>query len=134
MMLFHGAPLDCINQAAIRYHVPAAVIVSVIQTEKGRNGMAIKNKNGTYDLGIMQVNTSWVPKLAKHGINIESVQSDPCVNIQVGTWILAQGIARNDGWQGVANYHSSTPKHNQQYQERIKNTYSRYVEVLERQV
>lgn len=132
MMLFHDVPLNCINQAATAFHVPATVIISVIKTENGRNGLAVKNKNGTYDLGVMQINTSWLPALHNKGITIEQVKSDPCMNVSVGTWILAQGIANGDGWQGVGNYHSYTKKHNQDYREKVKSAYSNYVSVLER--
>ena len=132
MMLFHDVPLVCINQAAVQYHVPATVILSVIKTENGRNGQAVKNKNGTYDLGIMQINTTWLPKLKNKGFTEAQVKSDPCTNVSVGTWILAQGMANGDGWQGVGNYHSYTQKHNRVYREKVRSTYSSYVSVLER--
>ncbi len=130
-MIFHGVPLECINHAAIMYHVPASVIVSVIQTENGKNGDAIQNKNGTVDLGVMQVNSSWIPSLQKKGIKKIDVQFDSCINVQVGTWILAQGISNSDGWQGVANYHSSTLKFNQIYRAKVKNIYFKNESVLE---
>jgi hypothetical protein len=134
MMLFHDVPLVCINQAAVAFHVPATVILSVIKTEDGRNGMAVKNKNGTYDLGVMQINTSWLPELKNKGLTAEQVKSDPCINVAVGTWILAQGMANGEGWKGVGNYHSYTQKHNQVYREKVRNTYSTYISALERTV
>lgn len=134
MMLFHDVPLTCINHAAIQFHVPATVIISVIKTENGKNGSRVKNKNGTYDLGVMQINSSWLPKLNEKGVTEEEVRSDPCVNVHVGTWILAQGMANNDGWKGVGNYHSYTPKHNANYREKIKKTYAQYSSIVEKTV
>jgi soluble lytic murein transglycosylase-like protein len=134
MIFFHEVPLVCINQAAVQYHVPATVILSVIKTENGRNGIAVKNKNGTYDLGVMQINSSWLMNLKNKGITAEQVKSDPCTNVSVGTWILAQGIANGEGWQGVGNYNSYTKKYNQIYREKVRNTYSNYTAVLERNV
>ena len=131
MMLFHEVPLTCINQAAIYYHVPAALILSVIKQESGRNGEASVNKNGTYDLGVMQINSSWLPTLARYGITREQVQYDPCVNVQVGTWLLASAMAENNGWQGVGDYHSHTAKFNQQYRERIKTIYFHTMDTIE---
>lgn len=125
-MVFHDVPLACINEAAMTYQVPATMIVSVIKMENGKNGEISKNPNGTYDLGVMQINSSWLPKLNKKGITEEAVKSDPCVNVQVGTWILAQGIANGEGWKGVGNYHSYTPKHNARYREKIKKIFSQY--------
>ena len=133
-MLFHDVPLACINQAAVQYHIHAAMIISVIKTENGRNGQAVKNKNGTYDLGVMQINSSWLPKLQNKGITSEQVKTDPCVNVSVGAWILAQGIANGEGWKGIGNYHSYTEKHNAGYREKVRKTYSEYVSILERSV
>lgn len=129
-MIFHGVPLECINQAAVTYHVPATMIVSVMKIENGRNGMAVKNKNGTYDLGVMQINTSWLPKLEKHGINKTTLQHDGCINVMVGAWILAQGIAKSEGWVGLGNYHSATPKHNARYREKVKSTFDRTMKIV----
>ena len=126
MMIFHDVPLACINEAAITYQVPATVIISVIKTENGKNGEVSKNPNGTYDLGVMQINSSWIPALSKKGISEESVKSDPCMNVKVGTWILAQGMAIGEGWEGVGNYHSHTPKHNLTYREKVKKIYTHY--------
>lgn len=131
MMFFHDVPLSCINESAIQYHVPATMILSVIKTENGSNGSRVKNTNGTYDLGVMQINTSWLPILQKKGISEEELRSNPCVNVHVGTWILAQGIANSEGWRGVGNYHSYTSKHNRIYREKIKDEYAQYVSTLE---
>ena len=131
MMFFHDVPLTCINDAAIQHHVPAAMILSVIKIENGRNGLRVKNTNGTYDLGVMQINSSWVPKLQNKGITETQITFDPCVNVFVGTWILAQGIANAEGWKGVGNYHSYTSKHNSVYREKVKKFYIKYTSILE---
>ena len=123
MIFFHGVPLECINQAALHHHVPATMIVSVMQIENGRNGDAIHNKNGTHDLGVMQINTSWLPRLQKYSISKESLKNDACLNVDVGAWILAQSIARSEGWKGVGNYHSATPKYNVVYSQKVKRKY-----------
>lgn len=131
MIVFHDVPLDCINQSALHYHVPATMIISVIQTEGGRNGQAVKNKNGTHDLGVMQINTIWLPKLEKYGITRDTLQYDACTNVEVGTWILAHSIAKADGWNGIGNYHSYTPKHNRIYREKVKARYNYAMYVLQ---
>ena len=123
MMLFHDVPLQCINQSAANFHIPAMMIVSVIQIENGKNGQAVKNKDGTFDLGVMQINSTWIKKLNAKGIKETNVQFDPCTNVAVGAWILAQGISNSAGWQGVGNYHSYTPKHNAIYREKVRATY-----------
>lgn len=131
-MIFHGVPLECINHAAETFHVPASIIVSVMKIENGWNGAAIKNKNGTYDLGVMQVNSSWLTKLNKYRITRQDLQSDPCINVHVATWILAKGLAKGEGWEGVGNYHSATPIHNERYRRKVKNAYENIMQNLSR--
>lgn len=123
-LIISGVPIECINQAAIEYHVPAILIVSVLMTEKGRIGSANLNKNGTYDYGPMQLNSSWLSQLARYGYTQQSLQFNPCVNVQVGAWILANEIASSQNlWQGVGDYHSHTVFYNQPYRDKVEYTY-----------
>jgi hypothetical protein len=127
-LLIHDVPIECINEAAVTYFVPAQVIISVIETEGGRVGMANRNSNGTYDYGPMQVNSLWLSKIEPYGYTREQLQHDPCINVFVGTWILSNKIAetvvKSDGyWKGVAGYHSRTPHLNQRYQAKILTNY-----------
>lgn len=129
-MIFHGVPLECINHAAEMFHVPATIIVAVMKIENGWNGAAIKNKNGTYDLGVMQVNSSWLTQLKTYGITRQSLQFDPCINVHTATWILAKGLAKGEGWQGVGNYHSATPINNQRYRQKVKLAYKKMQQAI----
>lgn len=120
-LLIHDVPVECINTAAVQYQVPATTIISVLNTEGGRNGMEHKNDNGSIDYGAMQINSIWLPELEKHGITADELRDDPCTNVEVGTWILSQAIA--DGLikekpylESVAGYHSKTPQYNARYQ------------------
>ena len=135
-LLIHGVPVECINQAAITYYVPAQVIVSVLNVEGGTVGMAKPNTNGTYDYGPMQINSIWLPKIAPYGYTREQIQYDPCINVMVGAWILSNKIAETladaEGgyWQGVAGYHSRTPNLNERYQSKVLTNYKLLSEVL----
>lgn len=119
-LLIHDVPVECINQAAVAYQVPAKTIVSVLNTEGGRKGLEHKNDNGSIDYGSMQINSIWLPQLEKYGISKEELRDDPCTNVEVGTWILSQAIA--DGvihekpyLESVAGYNSKTPAVNAKY-------------------
>lgn len=119
-LLIHGVPVECINRAAITYYVPAKVIVSVLETEGGKPGLAKLNKNGSVDYGPMQINSTWVKRIAPFGYTVEQLQYDPCVNVMVGTWILSREIADEQNyWQGIGNYNSHTPIFNQSYQQKV---------------
>lgn len=130
-IMVNDVPLDCINRAAIFYKVPATIIISVLRQEGGKNGDAIKNKNGTYDYGVMQINSIWLPKISVYGYTKEDVQYNACKNISVGTWILSQSIAEGKNvWSGVGNYHSHTPKRNYKYSTVIQTHYQKISSAL----
>lgn len=124
-LLIHGVPIECINQAAVTYTVPAGLIISILGVEGGEVGMAKRNVNGTYDYGPMQINTIWLEKIRPYGYTQQQVQYDPCVNVMVGTWILGTNIADNNGdfWRGVAGYHSYTTPLNRAYQQKVWGIY-----------
>jgi hypothetical protein len=63
-LIIHGVPIECINQAAVTFYVPATVILSVLAVENGTVGMAKRNTNGTYDFGPMQINSIWLNKIS----------------------------------------------------------------------
>lgn len=127
----NDAPVTCINQAAIIYHISTTLILAVMKKENGRNGQEVRNKNGTYDLGIMQVNSRWLPTLARYGYTRDDIQFDPCKNLMAGSWILANSFA--DGktlWSGIGNYHSRTPVHNQSYRNSIYVNYQKLYSII----
>lgn len=129
-LLINDVPIECINHAAVTYHVPASLIVSVLKTEGGKNGLASRNKNGTYDYGSMQINDIWVKKIARYGYTKYDLQYDPCINVAVGAWILALGIAEGKNiWDGVGNYHSHTPKLNKCYNFKVQR-YHRWLNTI----
>jgi soluble lytic murein transglycosylase-like protein len=113
---------DCLQAAAERYQVPVELVRAILKAEGGRPGLAVRNKNGSFDLGPMQINTIWLPSLHPLGITLAQLRDDYCVNVAVGTWILARELqrmprepSRADVWQAAANYHSRTPLHNLRY-------------------
>jgi hypothetical protein len=123
-LLVHGVPIECINQAAVTYHVPAALIISILGVEGGTVGMAKPNANGTDDYGPMQINTIWLDKIKPYGYTREQIQYDACANVMVGTWILGRNIADSpDLWRGIGGYHSYTAPLNRDYQYKVWNYY-----------
>lgn len=119
-LFIQGVPVECINQAAITYFVPAKIIISVLKTEGGRPGLVKENNNGTSDFGPMQINTTWLSKVARYGVSAQQLKTNACVNVMVGTWILSQAIAKAPSyWRGIGNYHSHTWALNQSYQHHV---------------
>lgn len=130
-LVIHGVPIECINQAAVTYHVPASLILSILTVEGGEVGTASPNKNGTFDYGPMQINTIWLDKIRPYGYTKEMIRNDPCANVMVGAWILSTNIASSsDLWRGIGGYHSYSPMLNDAYQHKVWRVYdllSRYL-------
>ena len=105
----------CLLMASNTYHVPPAVMIGIMQVEGGHVGQAVgPNSNGTYDLGPMQVNSRWIPQLARiWNVSVPTargwVRDDGCVNVHVAAWILKQKITETGSlYGGIAHYHSAT--------------------------
>lgn len=97
----------CFVRAGEYYDIPPLVLWSVAYVESGFNYKAInRNKDGSYDIGIMQINSRWLPVLKKYGIHVRDLY-DPCVNIFVGAWILKRCyVYYNDLGDALACYNT----------------------------
>ncbi|NCN88598.1 MAG: lytic transglycosylase domain-containing protein [Gallionella sp.] len=103
-----AAATKCFAQASARYGVPAELLRAISHVESGGNPSAMNvNKNGSTDIGHMQINSAWLPTLARHGITSKHLMQ-PCTNTQVGAWILAANIRRlGYNWRAVGAYNAS---------------------------
>lgn len=116
----------CFEQAARFHHVNPQLLRAIASHESGQRADAINtNTNGSRDIGMMQINTGWLPELAKHGIR-EADLYDACTNIFVGAWILAKGMKQHGNtWRAVGAYHSNNPDLNERYAWAIYNRLQR---------
>jgi hypothetical protein len=98
----YNAQAFCWKEASDMYGIPVEVLIVIAQNESSLNPKArnTSNKNGTYDIGLMQINSAWLPTLKKFGIS-EDTLNDPCVNLKVGAWVLANN-AKVFGWNWTA--------------------------------
>ncbi len=128
---FHDVPIVCINEAAETYAVPAELILAIIFVEGGQNGIAMPNTNGTFDYGVMQINSSWLKSVKQFDVTAYNLQFDACKNVMVGTWILKQSIESNKNLMtAIGNYHSHTPTLNQEYAQKVLFIYGKIRNIL----
>ena len=100
---------DCIDDAAAYRHISPRLVRAIAQQESGMRANAINvNANGSEDIGLMQINSSWLPKLARFGIQREHL-FNACVNAYVGTWILASNFRQfGPTWKAVGAYNATS--------------------------
>jgi hypothetical protein len=112
--------------AASFYHLPPRVLPSIQVVEGGHPGTISPNLDGSADLGVMQVNTRWVPRFAAiTGMTQDAVRawlvSDPCFNIAAAGAIMRLYLNEADGdlLRAVGYYHSHTPVLSSTYQTKV---------------
>ena len=90
----------CINQAAAGRPWLEKALWGLRDQEAGWIGAEVRNSNGTYDLGPMQINTWWVPKIAAQlGRSAAEVRHwlrfDACFNVGAARWIFLAALRDN---------------------------------------
>ena len=99
----------CIATASERFNLPPESLLSLALVEGGKSGTVSANKNGSYDLGMMQVNTVWLNANSplRDYVSFEKLRSDLCTNVHAAAWILASHLTRTGGdiWRAIGMYH-----------------------------
>lgn len=111
----------CWEQAEKTYGVPAKLLVAIAKVETNFRPRTISkpNKNGSYDIGLMQINSYWLPTLSKYGIS-ENDLLQPCTNVMVGAWILSSNINRlGYNWNAIGAYNAKTNWKRDKYAKKV---------------
>ena len=123
----------CVASEAERQALDPLVLLAVLKVESGKPVEFALNRNGTFDLGPMSINTVWLPQLARRYKTSESeihrrLASDGCTNVAAAAWILRVKIIQSGSlWEGVASYHSSNPKLQGRYLTRVHTQFEQIV-------
>jgi len=107
----------CSIIAAVKYEIPANILLAIAEKEGGKPGQWVENSNGTHDVGVMQFNTAYLQDLSKYGIIADHVATSGCYAYDLAAWRVRQHIKNDKGdiWTKAANYHSRTSEYNARY-------------------
>jgi soluble lytic murein transglycosylase-like protein len=108
----HGNAISsCLIDAARRFeHKPDLLwAIHQVETSGNCNATSPRNKDGSVDIGCMQINSSLLPILKrKFGITQQDLY-DPCTNINVGAWVLAKKVrVFGNNWRAIGAYNASS--------------------------
>jgi soluble lytic murein transglycosylase-like protein len=109
----NSAPAYCFKEAGHSYQLSPWLLWAIANAESRFDPTAINhNRNGTVDVGLMQINSLWTEQLGETWDSLH----DPCTNVMAGAWILSQCM-QDYGytWKAVGCYHSRTPERRDAY-------------------
>lgn len=97
----------CYEEAGLEYNINPVLLQVISKTESNLNQTAINtNPNGTQDIGLMQINSSWVKSL---NLDADLLLSDPCYNLKTGAGILSKCIEQYGyNWEAIGCYNAAS--------------------------
>ena len=105
---------NCIHDAAAGRPWFEKALWGLRDQEAGWIGAEVRNTNGSYDLGPLQINTWWVPRIAvlvgRSEMQVRRwLRFDACFNVEAARWIFLAALRdTGDFWKAVGVYHSPT--------------------------
>jgi soluble lytic murein transglycosylase-like protein len=120
------AHADCLDDAGAYFELDPVLLHAIARHESNMRADAVnRNRDGSYDIGLMQINTSWLPALRERGITAESLRN-PCVNGYVGAWILRTNVDRfGPTWKAVGAYNATSSNKQLKYANSIYGIWQR---------
>lgn len=103
---WENGDMPCWDAAGAYHGIDPWLLYAIARVESTHNPRAVNksNSNGTWDIGLMQINSVWLPELKKHGIS-EDQLFNACASTYIGAWIMAKNFRKHGyTWQAIAVY------------------------------
>lgn len=116
--------LDCSIKGALKYGIPVDMLLAISSIENGQSGKAYKNKDGSIDYGVMQINSIYIKDLNdnyKLKITPEEILNNNCYAFEIAAFKVREHLKNDKGsfLSKIANYHSRTTDLNKNYQTKL---------------
>jgi hypothetical protein len=97
----------CFEEAGKEHSISPELLKSIARVETCLNYKAVNtNRNGSSDLGLMQINSAWIDIL---NLKRDELITDPCYNVMTGAGILKRCIDRHGyTWESVGCYNAKS--------------------------
>jgi soluble lytic murein transglycosylase-like protein len=114
----------CFEEAAQRYGVNQNLLRSIAKVESNNNPSAVNhNSNGSVDLGVMQINSSWIKPM---GLDQGELLRNPCYNVMTGAKILKKCVDKHGyTWEAIGCYNAISPHVRVKYSWKVFNELNR---------
>lgn len=111
---------QCFELAEEQYGVSADLLRAIAEQESKMNPLAFhRNSNGSWDAGLMQINSRWLPVLKRHGIQAYDLL-DGCTSVLIGAWILGNNFRRmGKTTQALGAYNAAQPQLRERYARQV---------------
>ncbi|AXE33395.1 type III secretion system invasion protein IagB [Chromobacterium phragmitis] len=102
------AKADCWDHAGSMFNISPDLLYAIALQESGMRPDAIgRNRDGSRDLGLMQINSIHLPRLRQLGVNESQLLESPCLSVVVGASILSDMMKRYGySWEAVGAYNA----------------------------
>jgi len=115
----------CFSEQEGIYGINSKLLQSIAETESNFNTKVIHNNHdGSFDIGVMQINSSWIRPL---GLDRQKLISDPCYNVSIGARILNMCVEKHGyTWEAVGCYNAVSKGKRTRYSWKIYNKLKKY--------
>jgi len=112
-----------------KYGVPLNLVLAIIEKESNFNPKAYnKNKDGTEDIGVMQINFHHNKRLMReYGIKSPEELYDVELNIELGVRILKENFKRYGSWELAVKAYNGIRADNWDYVKSVMEKANKYV-------
>ena len=106
-----GCAKACWDEAARAYGVDPWLLYGIAKVESALDPHALNldhyRRTGSYDIGLMQINSRNLPTLVEQGVPPENLW-DACTSIHIGARILREKLDHHgDTWEAVGAYNAA---------------------------